>query len=410
MIGLFFLGFASGLPRLLVYSTLTFWLMEVGLDIKAVGLFSATATPYNLKFLWAPLLDRVRIPGLAALLGNRRAWMLLTQLGLVATISGLALTNPAVSPFWTGILAISVATLSASQDVVIDAYRVELLEDEAQGSGAAMAVFGYRIAMLVAGAGALYLATWSGNWTVTYLIMAGFMGVGILTTLLVSRPPIELTPETGFRAHIIDGIIGPFRDFLTRPSWGLVLLFVLTFKLGDSLAGTMTNPFLIDIGFSKIEIADVSKVFGVFASLVGVSLGGLLVRRAGIVGALWVAGAVQMLSNFMFCLQAYLGRNLYSLVAMVGFENLTGGLGTAAFVAYLSSLCNKRYTATQYALLTAMSSILHTVLGMGTGYVVASLDWFWYFALTAVIAIPGLVFLWLLRRLEPKEPANIGAI
>jgi PAT family beta-lactamase induction signal transducer AmpG len=410
MIGLFFLGFASGLPRLLVYSTLTFWLMEVGLDIKAVGLFSATATPYNLKFLWAPLLDRLRIPGLAAVLGNRRAWMLVTQLGLVVTIAGMALTNPAVSPLWTGILAIAVATLSASQDVVIDAYRVELLEDEAQGSGAAMAVFGYRIAMLVAGAGALYLATWSGNWTTTYLVMAAFMGVGLLTTLLVSRPPIELEPESGLRAHIVDGIIGPFRDFLTRPSWGLVVLFVLTFKLGDSLAGTMTNPFLIDIGFSKIEIADVSKVFGVFASLIGVSLGGLLVRRAGIVGALWVAGGVQLLSNFMFCLQAYLGRNIYSLIAMVGFENLTGGLGTAAFVAYLSSLCNKRYTATQYALLTAMSSVLHTILGMGTGYVVASLDWFWYFALTALVAVPGLVFLWLLRRLDAKENVNIGAI
>ncbi len=410
MIGLFFLGFASGLPRLLVYSTLTFWLMEVGLDIKAVGLFSATATPYNLKFLWAPLLDRLRIPVLAAWLGNRRAWMLVTQLGLVAAIAGLALTNPAASPLWTGILAITVATLSASQDVVIDAYRVELLEDEAQGSGAAMAVFGYRIAMLVAGAGALYLATWSGNWSTTYLIMAAFMGVGILTTLLVSRPPIELIPESGFRTHIVDGIIGPFRDFLTRPSWGLVVLFVLTFKLGDSLAGTMTNPFLIDIGFSKIEIADVSKVFGVFASLIGVSLGGLLVRRAGIIGALWVAGAVQLLSNFMFCLQAHLGKNLYSLIAMVGFENLTGGLGTAAFVAYLSSLCNKRYTATQYALLTAMSSVLHTILGMGTGYVVASLDWFWYFALTALIAVPGLVFLWLLRRAEAKDTRNIGAI
>jgi PAT family beta-lactamase induction signal transducer AmpG len=410
MIGLFFLGFASGLPRLLVYSTLTFWLMEVGLDIKAVGLFSATATPYNLKFLWAPLLDRVRIPFLALMLGNRRAWMLLTQLGLVGAIAGLALTNPAITPLWTGVLAILVATLSASQDVVIDAYRVELLEDEAQGSGAAMAVFGYRIAMLVAGAGALYMATWSGSWTITYLSMAAMMSVGIVTTLLVSRPPVELEPETGLRSHFIDGIIGPFRDFLSRPSWVLILLFVLTFKLGDSMAGTMTNPFLIDIGFSKIEIADVSKVFGVFASLIGVSLGGLMVRRAGIVGALWVAGAVQLASNFMFCLQAYIGRNLYSLVAMVGIENLTGGLGTAAFVAYLSSLCNKRYTATQYALLTAMSSILHTFLGMGTGYLVASIDWFWYFALTALIAVPGLVFLWLLRRLEAKEPVNTQAI
>ncbi|MEZ4460875.1 MAG: AmpG family muropeptide MFS transporter [bacterium] len=403
MIGLFFLGFSSGLPRLLVYSTLTFWLMEVGLDIKTVGLFSATATPYNLKFLWAPLLDRLRLPWLAEMLGNRRAWILATQVGLIAAIAALALTNPAVTPVLTGALAIAVATLSASQDVVIDAYRVDLLDDEEQGSGAAMAVFGYRIAMLVAGAGALYVATYTQSWTQTYLLMAALMGVGVITTLLLPRSEEIVEQLGGFVEHLREGVIGPFKDFLTRPSWLWVLLFVLTFKLGDSLAGTMTNPFLIDLGFSKTEIADVSKVFGVFASLVGVSLGGLMVRRLGVVGSLWVAGVVQLLSNFMFCLQAYLGKNVYSLVAMVGVENLTGGLGTAAFVAYLSGLCNRRYTATQYALLTAVSSVLHTLFGMGTGFVVHEVGWLTYFGLTALCALPGLAVLAVLQGRQSAE-------
>lgn len=398
MLGLFFLGFSSGLPRLLVYSTLTFWLLDVGLDIKTVGLFAATATPYNLKFLWAPLLDRVRLPGLSAGLGNRRAWILVCQLGLVAAMGALALTDPAQNPWWTALFAVVVATLSASQDVVIDAYRVDLLTEEEQGSGAAMAVFGYRVAMIVAGAGALYLAAWAGDWPTTYGVMGGLMAMCMLVTVWVPRPSHELVPEAGFAAHLREGVVGPFKDFLTRPSWGLILVFVLTFKLGDSLAGTMTNPFLVDLGFGKTEIADVSKVFGVLASLVGVSLGGLLVRRVGIVGALWAAGIVQLASNFLFCLQAVLGKNLYSLVALVGVENLTGGLGTAAFVAYLSGLCNRRYTATQYALLTAVSSVLHTVLGMGTGFVVASLGWVTYFGLTAVVALPGLVSLWQLQR------------
>lgn len=400
MLGLFFLGFASGLPRLLVYSTLTFWLMDVGLDIKTVGLFAATATPYNLKFLWAPLLDRLRVPLLANHLGNRRSWILLTQLGLIATIAAMAGSDPAQATMVTAMLALAVAALSASQDVVIDAYRVELLEDEEQGSGAAMAVFGYRIAMIVAGAGALYAAAWTGSWSATYLIMAALMGVGVLTTLAVPRPSVEVEPEGSFAAHLTEGVIGPFKDFLTRPAWWLILLFVLTFKLGDSLAGTMTNPFLVDLGFEKTQIADVSKVFGVLASLVGVSAGGLLVRHRGVVGALWVAGIVQLASNFMFCLQAWVGKNIWSLIAVVGIENLTGGLGTAAFVAYLSSLCNKRYTATQYALLTAVSSVLHTFFGMGTGYAVAALGWLWYFAATAVAAAPGLAILGALGRLE----------
>lgn len=398
MLGLFFLGFSSGLPRLLVYSTLTFWLLDVGLDIQTIGLFAATATPYNLKFLWAPLLDRLHLPGLSATLGNRRAWILTLQLALAASIAALAATHPSQAPLWTAAIAVLVATLSASQDVVIDAYRVDLLKDEEQGAGAAMAVFGYRIAMIVAGAGALYLADWSANWQTTYAIMAALMLLSTLVTVLVPRPPHELQPQDNLLKHLQEGVVGPFKDFLTRPSWRLILLFVLTFKLGDALAGTMTNPFLVDLGFSKTEIADVSKVFGVLASLVGVFFGGLLVRKTHILTALWAAGFLQLVSNLLFILQAMLGKSLAGLITLVGIENLTGGLGTAAFVAYLSGLCNKRYTATQYALLTALSSLLQTVLAMGSGYAVASTGWAAYFGLTALAAAPGLMILWRLQK------------
>ena len=419
MLALFFLGFSSGLPRLLVYSTLSFWLSKEGLSIKTVGLFASTALPYNVKFLWAPLVDRFRLPFLADWLGLRRAWMVLSQVGLVGAIVALSKVDVGAEPLLTAQLAILVAVFSATQDIVIDAFRIEILKDEEQGAGAAMAVFGYRISMLVASAGALYLVAAFGSWSTAYLIMALFMSVGLVTTLLLKEPEIEREQVRAqssalgtLKEHFKLGVFNPFADFLKRDGAFLVILFVVFFKFGEAMLGTMVNPFLYKSGlnFSETEIADISKTFGTVATILGIFAGGAAVRRLGLLRSLWITGILQMVSNLVYTAQALLGANVSMLAVTVGVDNFAGGLGTAAFVAYLSSLCSKRYTATQYALLTALSGTLHTLVAASAGFIVTFFGadpkaeqispsaWAQYFALTAVMAIPGLALLWWMSR------------
>jgi len=419
MLALFFLGFSSGLPRLLVYSTLSFWLSKEGLSIKTVGLFASTALPYNVKFLWAPLVDRFRLPFLANWLGLRRAWMVLSQVGLVGAIVALSKVDVGAEPLLTAQLAILVAVFSATQDIVIDAFRIEILKDEEQGAGAAMAVFGYRISMLVASAGALYLVAAFGSWSTAYLIMALFMSVGLVTTLLLKEPEIEREQVRAqssalgtLKEHFKLGVFNPFADFLKRDGAFLVILFVVFFKFGEAMLGTMVNPFLYKSGlnFSATEIANISKTFGTVATILGIFAGGAAVRRLGLLRSLWITGILQMVSNLVYTGQALLGANVSMLAVTVGVDNFAGGLGTAAFVAYLSSLCSKRYTATQYALLTALSGTLHTLVAASAGFIVTFFGadpkaeqispsaWAQYFALTAVMAIPGLALLWWMSR------------
>ncbi|PIW02106.1 MAG: MFS transporter [Deltaproteobacteria bacterium CG17_big_fil_post_rev_8_21_14_2_50_63_7] len=419
MLALFFLGFSSGLPRLLVYSTLSFWLSKEGLSIKTVGLFASTALPYNVKFLWAPLVDRFRLPFLADWLGLRRAWMVLSQVGLVGAIVALSKVDVGAEPLLTAQLAILVAVFSATQDIVIDAFRIEILKDEEQGAGAAMAVFGYRISMLVASAGALYLVAAFGSWSTAYLIMALFMSVGLVTTLLLKEPEIEREQVRAqssvlgtLKEHFKLGVFNPFADFLKRDGAFLVILFVVFFKFGEAMLGTMVNPFLYKSGlnFSATEIANISKTFGTVATILGIFAGGAAVRRLGLLRSLWITGILQMVSNLVYTGQALLGANVSMLAVTVGVDNFAGGLGTAAFVAYLSSLCSKRYTATQYALLTALSGTLHTLVAASAGFIVTFFGadpkaeqispsaWAQYFALTAVMAIPGLALLWWMSR------------
>jgi len=419
MLALFFLGFSSGLPRLLVYSTLSFWLSKEGLSIKTVGLFASTALPYNVKFLWAPLVDRFRLPFLADWLGLRRAWMVLSQVGLVGAIVALSKVDVGAEPLLTAQLAILVAVFSATQDIVIDAFRIEILEDEEQGAGAAMAVFGYRISMLVASAGALYLVAAFGSWSTAYLIMALFMSVGLVTTLLLKEPEIEREQVRAqssvlgtLKEHFKLGVFNPFADFLKRDGAFLVILFVVFFKFGEAMLGTMVNPFLYKSGlnFSETEIANISKTFGTVATILGIFAGGAAVRRLGLLRSLWITGILQMVSNLVYTGQALLGANVSMLAVTVGVDNFAEGVGTAAFVAYLSSLCSKRYTATQYALLTALSGTLHTLVAASAGFIVTFFGadpkaeqispsaWAQYFALTAVMAIPGLALLWWMSR------------
>ncbi|MEC9399513.1 MAG: AmpG family muropeptide MFS transporter [Myxococcota bacterium] len=423
MMTLLALGFSSGLPRLLVYSTLSFWLLEVGVSIATVGVFALTSMPYTIKFLWAPLIDRAPLPMFTRALGQRRGWMLATQLALAAAIFCLALADPSASLLVCGACAVLVSIASASQDIVIDAFRVESLEADEQGAGAAVAVFGYRIGMLVAGAGALSMATFTNNWSLVYILMALFGIVGMLATF-VAREPAKKNRSaqdalpSNLKEHLKDAVWGPLSDLKRRRGVVAFLTFIMLYKLGDALAGTMLNPLLVELGFTKLEIAAVSKTHGLVASIFGVFLGGWLVKHVGVMRALWIAGFMQMFSNLVFVLQARAGHNLTMLVATIGIENLCGGIGTAAFVAYLSGLCRDRYTATQYALLTAISSGLRMVLSGGAGVAAVWLGWELFFGLTAITAIPGMVMIVLLQRFhatgleedESSEDEKLAAV
>lgn len=437
---LFALGFSSGLPILLVFSTLGIWLTEVGVDKSTVGAFALASTPYSFKFLWAPLVDQLRLPLLEAAFGRRRAWMLVSQVALVVAIAALATTAPAGYTFdllglsWTSAsnvaataaLAITVAALSATQDIVLDAYRVEILDRSEQAAGSAVFVFGYRMGMLMAGAGALLLATRFesgaalplvstlvgrelGVWESTYVVMAACMGVGLTATLLAPRSPqrveerIAADATFGQRAAAVmrRAVVEPFSAFVRNRGGGLwiaVLTFVLLFKLSDALAAVLRNPFLIEIGFAKSQIAAIAQTYGMVASIVGALLGGFLVKAMGLRRGLWLSLLLMIASNLLFAVQARLGPDPGFLVATITIENLTGGFGTAAFVAYLSLLCDVRYTATQYALLTSLSSVGRTMVGASTGVFAEAYGWESFFVMTAVAGIPAVAILWMLNR------------
>lgn len=412
VIAILFLGFASGLPLALTFGTLTFWLAEAGIDKAAIGLFALAGSAYGWKFAWAPLIDRMPLPVLTRLFGRRRGWILLCQVALIASILALGATDPSEGLWWTAALAVLVAFCSASQDVVIDAYRVELLEERQQGAGAAVIVMGYRIAMLVSGAGALLIADWAG-WFAAYAAMATLILVGVATVLLSPEPDaptrVEASDRRSLSAWVRTAVIEPFAEFFRRngvATAAMILLFIMFYKLGDALLGVMANPFYVELGFSKSEVASVVKTFGLIATLAGGFSGGMLINARGILPALWICGILQMLSNLMFAGQAFVGHSMPFLVVTIGIENLAGGMATAAFVAYLSSLCDLRYTATQYALLTSFMAQTRTVLASGGGVLAESMDWVSFFLLTTAAAAPALVLLWWLsRRAVTPQPA-----
>ncbi|MEG3639929.1 AmpG family muropeptide MFS transporter [Magnetococcus sp. PR-3] len=407
-----FLGFSSGLPLALTFGTLTLWLAEEGISKTTIGLFALVGVPYTFKFAWAPLMDSLAIPWLTRRFGRRRSWALFTQVGLAVTIFLLGLSNPLEAPFVTAILALTVSFMSASQDIVIDAYRVELLEDHQQGAGAAMIVLGYRMGMLVSGAGALYLAS-SVSWAATYGIMALCMSVGMVTVLLNVEPkgaPKELMQgHGGFVPWFKDAVLAPFQNFMTRPGWLWVLVFILLYKLGDALAGVMSNPFYLELAFTKIEIANISKLFGLAASIIGGLIGGVVVSRMGMMRALLLCGVLQMLSNLMFVIQAEVGHNVSMLAVTIGVENLAGGMGTAAFVAYLSGLCNRAYTATQYALLSSLAAVGRTMLASNAGWMAELSSWSLFYGITTLAALPGLLMIpWMMRRFPLPKGGETG--
>lgn len=393
------LGFSSGLPLLLTYSTLSAWLATNGVHRAAIGTFALVGIPYSFKFLWAPLMDRVPPP---LPLGRRRGWGITTQILLIGAILGLGLCNPKHNLPLMAAFAVLVATLSASQDIVIDAWRVEILDKEQQASGAAMIQAGYRVGMLVSGAGGLLIAAYAG-WFAAYATMAALLGVGLLVFLLGPEPNVsaQIANPAGSGLQAISqafatAVIGPFRDFMRRPLWPAILIAIFGYKLGEAMAGVMSTPLYISLGFSLPEIAFASKVFGFLSILAGALLGGIVTTRYGIRRSLILCGILQSIGNLFFVLQAIEGHRIAYLALCVTAENLTGAMAGTALVTYLSSLCSPGFTATQFALLSALASLGRTFVASSGGALSVSIGWVRFFALTSVVALPAiLLILWI---------------
>ncbi len=399
------LGIASGLPLALTASTLFAWLKQSGIDKSSIGLFAMVALPYSFKFIWAPFVDNLKIPVLYKLIGRRRSWILISEIFLAASIFAMAFLNPETDASLMAAAAVAIAFFSATHDIVIDAYRVEILKEEQYGAGAAAITFGYRIGMLISGAGALWFAE-DFSWGISYIIMSALVFIGFFACIIGGEPILAIktteSPNKGVIARLKSAVIEPFKEFLTREkNWVLVLLFIISFKMCDAFIGTMMNPFLIEIGFSLKEIAGVAKTFGLFATLTGAFLGGLFIAKYGAIRCLWVAGVLQILSNLIFVAQYHAGNDINFLYVTMAVENLCGGFGTAAFVAFISALCNVQFTATQYALLSSLASVGRTFLSSLSGYSAEHMGWEMFFIASMSFGIPALVLLKLLSR-KPK--------
>ncbi len=405
-----FLGFSSGLPLALSGSTLLVWMTEAGVNLGTIGLFALVGTPYTVKFLWAPLIDALDVPLLSRRFGRRRGWLLLSQFLLIAAIVFLGLCNPSVSPFVVAVGALLVATASATQDIIVDAFRVESLDESEQAAGMASYVAAYRIGMLVSTAGALFLVSGfqsfgfshQGAWSAGYAVMAVLVVIGIATTLLAAEPEKSANADAAHGREnnlqrVVEAAVGAFSDFLTRDLVWVVLAFVVLFKFTDALSGAMTAPFVIDLGFSRNEYAAIIKGVGLAATLIGGFAGGFVARAFSLPASLWLGGVLQGIANLAFSWQAVVGHNTAWLTFAIVAENFTSAIGTVIFVAYLSALCrNPLHTATQYALLTALAAFGRTYLSSGAGFIAAATGWPWFFAICAVSGTPALLLLaWL---------------
>jgi PAT family beta-lactamase induction signal transducer AmpG len=407
------LGFSSGLPLALSGSTLLVWMTESGVDLRTIGLFALVGTPYTLKFLWAPLVDAIHVPLFTRAFGRRRGWLLFSQLLLIAAILLLALTDPARSPLFVALGALLVAATSSTQDIVVDAFRVESLPESEQAAGMASYVAAYRIGMLVSTAGALFMVSGFEStglprgtaWMWGYVVMAAMVLIGTVTALVATEPEQSARAEaatgteTAF-ARVLHAAIGAFSEFLSRKDAWAALLFVVLFKFTDAFSGTMTAPFVIDLGFSRNDYAAIVKGVGLAATLIGGFAGGFVARRYSLAASLWIGGVLQAVANLSFSWLALSGVNQWALAFAITAENFTSAIGTVMFVAYLSALCrNPLHTATQYALLTALAAVGRTYLSSGAGFVATATGWPLFFAICVLVAIPSLILLsWLQRR------------
>jgi PAT family beta-lactamase induction signal transducer AmpG len=423
------MGFASGLPLLLTLSTLSYWLSKLGVDKTTIGLFALVGTPYTFKFLWSPIMDQLPLPVLTRLLGRRRSWLLLTQILLAIAIFVLGQVDPRIDPWLTALIAVVVAFLSASQDIVIDAYRIEFLPQEEQGHGAAATQVGYRFGLLLAGAGAVGMSDFF-PWSVVFAVLSGAMIAAAILTFFVPEPKVAIVHgKRDYAKWVKESVIDPFADFMSRTGWVVILLFVLFYKFGDALGGTMANPFYVEMGYTGLEIASISKVWGIWMTIVGALIGGIAVARWGVFRALLIGGVLQAVTNFAFayvamrgteyglCAKAALAADpsaavstlcaaykpdLPALALAITTDNIAGGAAGAALVAYLSGLCNVAFTATQYALLTSFMAQGRTWLSSGSGWLADHTDWVTFWSTTALLAIPGLLLLLWIMRLYPS--------
>jgi PAT family beta-lactamase induction signal transducer AmpG len=407
------LGLSSGLPLALSGSTLLVWMRESGVDLCTIGLFALVGTPYTLKFLWAPLVDALHVPFFTRQFGRRRGWLVFSQLLLIGAILLLALTDPARSPLFVALGALLVAAMSSTQDIVVDAFRVESLPESEQAAGMASYVAAYRIGMLISTAGVLFLVsafestgiTRSTAWMWGYVAMAAMVLIGTVTALAATEPEQSAQAEAATRGEsaftrVLQAAIGAFSEFLSRKDAWAALGFVVLFKFTDAFSGTMTAPFVIDLGFTRNDYAAIVKGVGLAATLIGGFAGGFVARRYSLAASLWIGAVLQAVSNLAFSWLAIVGVNQWALALAISVENFTSAIGTVIFVAYLSALCrNPLHTATQYALLTALAAVGRTYLSAGAGYVAQATGWPMFFVISVVVAVPSLILLiWLQRR------------
>ena len=386
------MGFVSGVPLLLTITLLQAWLTDEGISKSTIGLFALVGLPYSLKFIWAPIFDHITLTKL----GRRRSWLLITQILLIVSIISLGMADPSMNALNVAILATLVAFSSASQDIVIDAYRRESLSDEEQTIGASAYVLGYRIGALAAGAGGLILADYM-TYRMVYAFMSAIMIYGVFITIIAKEPEQHYEPS-GFAAAIYK----PFIEFFNRHTSItvpiLILFFILLYKIGDTMAHSLSTNFYLEIGFTKTEIGTVVKFFGLFATLIGAFAGGLISLKIGLFKSLFVFGVFQAIATLGFSILAFVGSNIYLLVTVISLENLAAGMGYTAYLAFIANMTNKRFTATQFALMTALMSLPRTLFSGSSGFLVEILDWELYFIFCSLIAFPALIILIKLRR------------
>ena len=386
----FLMGFSSGLPLLLTITVLQAWMKAEGVDLTIIGFMSLVGLPYTVKFLWAPVMDRFTLP----FLGRRRGWLLTAQAAMICSTILLGISDPK-NPWMIAVAAFLVTFFSASQDIVVDAYRREDLADNELGLGSSLYVNGYRVGMLLASGGGLIMADHM-SFSAVYIIMAACMLAGVVTTLLTPEPIILIeTPKS-----LKEAVFNPLTEYFSRQGAWLILAFILLYKIGDTMASAMTTPFYLDIGFSMTEIGTVVKLFGFWATIIGSLLGGVMMLGLGIYRSLWIFGFFQAISTAGFALLASIGYSVPALAGVIAFENLSGGMGTAAYVAFMGSITNRKFTATQYALLSSLMGIPRVLASAPTGYLAKNLGWTNFFIICTLIAIPGML---LLFKLAPNK-------
>ena len=397
------LGFASGFPFLLVFSTLSLWLKEAGFTLVAIGAFSLVKIPYSFKWLWSPLVDKIKIP-LLWHMGRRRSWAFLMQVLVFLSLLGMSSVNPLSSKSLMLLFSVLVSFSSATLDIVLDAYRVECYKDcpENQAAGAAVFVLGYRLGLIFSGAGALCLAEYL-NWNFVYFLMSLGSLVGFVTVLLIKEANTDFiydkaNDKTTLKTFLKDSVAAPFKDFLQNKRWYLILFLIFFYRMGDAYVAPMYLPFYADMGFSKLEIAYITKIYGMIAAILGGLAGGLMLKKTGILKGLYICGFLQGITTIFFSVQAMVGYNTDLLTVIIALENFTSGMATTALVAFVSSLCNVMYTATQYALLSSVMSLARDLFSATSGFLAQSVSWEMFFAVSSLFCLPGIFGVWLIAK------------